>query len=218
MVQNQHTHACNEVNTMSITHIDVARIAEGLRIRQKLQAPSLLFLGARAGALFRSQNLYDELSRFSYHSLAAFDQIAKFQACVRLLEQDRFSNTDIHYTLLRLLQASYGQDTEQYLAALIRLNFFQLIVTTNIDVGLEMALSRINLHAKSDFDVFIPSVRSRSSAPPLSIRRARDSYPPFTLVKLYGELAMDRYDFKHRGKAFESGTQLYQQLRDMRNW
>ncbi len=200
---------------MDIRDITVTMIAEGLKVRKKLQGPTLLFLGARAGALFRSKTLYDELRPFSQRPFATLNEGEKFQTCVRLLEQDRFSETDAHYILLRSLQDIFVQDIDIYVAALVKLNFFQLIVTTNIDVGLEAALGWIGLSMKSDFDVFIPSIRSSSPVP--SFSKQQISSKP-TLVKLYGELAMGHYSLKHRDKHFGSSTQLYQQLQEMHNW
>jgi nucleoside phosphorylase len=203
---------------MSISVIDVAMIAQGLRVRQKLQVPTLLFLGARAGALFHSQTLYDELRPFSQDSFATFDQIEKFQACVHLLAQDRFSDTEIHSILLRSLPDVFVQNIDRYVAALAKLNFYRLIVTTSINAGLEAALSWIGLRKNNDFDVFIPGTSSSSSVPSLSSEHVSDRLPLFTLVKLYGELAMGQYSLKRRGKLIESNTQHYQQLRSMRNW
>lgn len=200
---------------MSISDIDVATIAQGLKVRKKLLGPTLLFLGARAGAMFRSKTLYDELSPFSQRPFASLSQIEKFQTCVHLLEQDRFSEKDIHYILLRSLQDIFVTDIDRYVAGLVKLNFIQLIVTTNIDVGLEAALSWIGLNAKSDFNVFIPGIRSSSPVPSFSKKQVGNKP---TLVKLYGELAIGHYSLKHRDKHFDSSTQLYQQLQEMHNW
>jgi nucleoside phosphorylase len=204
------------VKDMSISVIDVAMIAQGLKVRQKLQGPTLLFLGARVGALFHSQTLYEELRPFSQHSFAPFEQIENFQACVRLLTQDRFSDAEIHSILLRSLQDAFVQHIDQYVASLVKLNFFQLIVTTNIDAGLEAALSSIGLRMENDFNVFIPGTHSSSSIPTLSKKHSINKPP--TLVKLYGELAIGNYSLKHRDKLFAGNTQLSQQLRSMRDW
>jgi nucleoside phosphorylase len=103
-------------------------------------------------------------------------------------------------------------------AALTKLNFFRLIVTTNINAGLEEALSWIGLCKNTDFDVFIPGIDSSSSVPSLRSKQVNDGSSLFTLVKLYGELAIGQYSLKHRDKLIERNTQHNQQLRSMRNW
>jgi nucleoside phosphorylase len=197
-----------------MTNIDVAGIAQELSIRQKWHVPTLLFLGARASALFHSRTLYDDISPFSQYPFTTLNQIEKFQACIRLLEQDRFSDTDIHNILSRSFQDWFIQDTDRYVAALIKRGFFQFIVTTNMDIGLELALEETGLFMKKGFDVFIPATHSSGSVPSFSKKDISDRPP--TLIKLYGELALGRYSIKKRDKFFADDTQLYQQLQEMR--
>jgi nucleoside phosphorylase len=199
---------------MSITNTDVPKIAQGLRVREKLQVPTLLFLGARAGALFHSEVFYDILSPFSQHPFATLNQTEKFQSCIRLLEDERFTDADIHAILAQSLQDPFIQNIDRYVAPLVKYHFCQLIATTNLDLGLEAALSRIGLHIHKDFEVFIPDAQSSGSVPSLSTKQVEDGYPLCTLVKLYGEL----YSLKNRKELFAGDVQRYQQLQNMRNW
>ena len=201
---------------MSISEITIATMAQCLKVRQKLQKPTLLFLGAKAGALFQSQTLYDKLQRFSPRRYDARNQLARFHQCIGILEKGQFSETEIHYILSRSLEDSFIEDTHKYIAALVKYNFFQLIATTNIDVGLEAALDWLGLRVNNDFKVFLPGISSSSSAP--SLRKEDASNKQKALVKLYGELALGHYNLKQRDQFFANDRQLFQGLQQMQNW
>jgi len=202
---------------MSIAIIDAVAIAQGLKVRKNLQVPTLLFLGARAGALFDSQTLYNELHPSGQDALVPLDPTESFQTCIRLLTQNHFNETEIHSILLQSLPDTFVHNIDRYVAALTKLNLFRLVVTTNINASLEEALHWIGLQKNTDFDVFVPGTDTDSPIPSIN-KPATNESPPFMLVKPYGELAVGHYDLKQRGKFFEDSPQIYRQLRSMRNW
>src|SRR5947209_5906961 len=69
-----------------VSVIDVKAMADLLDTRRKHGKRTLLFLGARAGGLYRSYAFYDSLKTFSKLNFAKMSRPKQFEECYELLK------------------------------------------------------------------------------------------------------------------------------------
>src|SRR5712691_6444701 len=107
--------------------IVLADVAEFLR--RKGSHRRVLFLGSKAGIFFDNEILYDLVKGYSTETFGALNSVQKFQRCYRILELERFSELERDLLLRRSLNISHNHRREDdYLAHLIRANFFDVII------------------------------------------------------------------------------------------
>lgn len=144
--------------TLAQGKFDVDEIAEWLRKRKSHR--TVLLLGARAGKLFQNDRFYMTLSKFSYRNFDVLTPVEMFNECFNILNRGFFSPADIHGILrhsLNSLVDSGLSKADLTLAELIKQGYFDEIITTNIDDGLERALLAVGMR---EFEVVVPGLGS----------------------------------------------------------
>src|SRR2546428_2634945 len=135
---------------------DVPDMAKQLEFRKKHNQRTVLFLGARAGGLFRSSQFYDTIRQFSKRDFAELSQFEKFSECYKVLQEKRFSERDRFSILSGFLKDVRTIYADVCLAELVKDGFFDLVISTNIDDLIEQAFAQVELHELEHFQVLIP--------------------------------------------------------------
>lgn len=134
----------------------IQELARLLKIRVYTKKP-ILFLGSRAGGLFKNPELYQTLGQFSLRTFGELNDFEKFAECYRQLNKPGyFSETDIDgflKTALRGISVTYA---DIFIADLLKQKVFEVIITTCIDDVLEQALNRIGQRELFDFSIRTP--------------------------------------------------------------
>src|SRR6266571_6336707 len=87
-----------------ILKVDIAEIAHALKMRKDNNQSMVLFLGSRAGALFRSQLFHEIMKGYSTRNFNTLSRQEQFVECYKLLQQDRFGDREIHTILTQSLR------------------------------------------------------------------------------------------------------------------
>jgi nucleoside phosphorylase len=163
---------------------------------EKNNRQKVLLLGSRAGQLFRSAHFYNHLQPFSKRNFYQLSLIERFQECHSILtSDDKFTEREVHSILQASLKAYLVSDADMNLASLIKDELFNEIITTNIDDGLEDALSQIGMREGWDYEV----VRIGYHAYPYDhkITRCR-------IIKPFGDLLSQDYTISGRSSHVEN--------------
>lgn len=164
--------------------IDIREMAKWLEIRKNNEYPTTLLLGSRAGELFRSAHFYENMQSFDHPGFNQQPTIKKFSQCYRILKTSPISEFDIHSILNTSLKETKITPADACLAALIKLGYFEEIITTNIDDVLEQALIQAGIRENHELEVLIPK---------------RDRFLPeqknfqYRLTKAYGDFLSREY-------------------------
>jgi hypothetical protein len=133
---------------------DIQEMASLLEMRKKNHQHTVLLLGARAGQLYRSTDFYDNLLRYSKRNFHLLPRIRQFQECYSILtSNNKFSERDLHSILQMSLKNLPATHADISLASLIRNQYFDEIISTNIDDVLEDALVQTEMKAGHDYQV-----------------------------------------------------------------
>jgi hypothetical protein len=150
--------------------VSVDKFAERLETHRKNGVKLTLVLGSRASALYRSEKLYEQVEQ---HSTSIFKDKTineKFRACYETLNKrgvfDKYHREDI---LDKALEEMHWRNIELYLAVLIKMGLFDVIISCSIDHRLQDALKAIGM-TKEDYlpyniykeDMKIPESRERN--------------------------------------------------------
>ena len=162
---------------------NIAEIAHLLDMRRRSNHPTVLFLGSRAGGLFRSQALLEAAQRFPGQLFDSNVQQDQFAASYQFLQGLRSGTQELHNLLASFLREVAVTEADRGLAELIRLKLFSSIITTNIDGLLEQALENARMRKLFDFEVVGPE-RIQSFEAGTSERRLY-----CRIVKPFGDLA-----------------------------
>jgi metacaspase-1 len=171
-----------------VSRSDVAEMAALLTLRKQHHQRTILFLGARAGALFRSQQFYEILRPFSKRSFTAMSRFEQFTECYKLLRQDQFSDQDRFSILSASLRDVIPINADVCLAGLVKNGFFDVIISTNIDDIVEQALIKAGMRELGDFQVLIP--RRGVNLEVIYLQKNISCW----LVKVFGDLSSRSYD------------------------
>jgi hypothetical protein len=185
--------------------LDIEIIAHRLQLRLRAGHHTVLLLGSRAGALYRS-NLHRKLEEVSLSNLNALPSSERFEACYHILLGSRFqfSETELHQLLGTTLQEVEFSSSDFGLADLIQQGYFNKIITTNIDDTLERVLNMINV---KDVDIIIGN---RTKMPRFAIYRNR-----YQLIKLFGDFVSREYTLKERAKYIHEKNDLKEYLQEL---
>lgn len=135
---------------------DVIEIAHVLKARKNNYQGMVLFLGSRAGGLFHNQSFYEIMRGYSTHNFNLLTHEEQFSECYKILQKGRFSENEIHIILTLSLKDMLTTEANICLAELIKQDFFDIIISTNVDSVLEDALKDIGMKEPHDFEVLIP--------------------------------------------------------------
>ncbi len=136
--------------------VDIAEIAHTLKMKKNNNQSMVLFLGSRAGALFRSEPLYEFMKPYSTRSFDNLSDQERFVECYKLLRQGRFGEREIHSILAPSLQEKAAIEVNICLANLVKQDLFDIIVSTNVDTFLEKAFKETEMKEHHDFAVIDP--------------------------------------------------------------
>lgn len=156
--------------------VDIARY---LQRRKDLAARTVLFLGARTGRLYDNRKLYEELNA-EHEQFAALATPEKFRLCYTLLQR---STMDAMHDILQLaLKNAPIETADQQIAELVRRGYFDVVISTTLDVSLERAMDRERLLTPS-FDPRLLIYGGRNSDVVIREERNRSK-----VIKIFGSL------------------------------
>ena len=181
--------------------ITVDEIAARLQLRKSIHRHTVLFLGARAGALFRNSSLYQLIERFISNSTSfrTLQEPEKFDKCYQALSS--FNEREIYEILLACLKEPIARPEDDALAGIVREDVFDVIISTNIDPFVEEAFVRAGLREPFEYHVFIPELHL-----PKDIRRPETQY--CTLVKVFGDWKSRPYNTAGNEFVLEANREL----------
>ncbi len=136
-----------------VSSIDITELAEILEDRKSSSQRIGVIIGSRAGALFRSEEFYDELKAYSTRNFAEMDERNQFYECYSILD-DIFKRRSMSIKELRSFIEGqiYGPfDVENHLAELVKDDFFKVVITNNIDDLLYESFKAVGMREKVDF-------------------------------------------------------------------
>ena len=167
--------------------ITVDEIAVRLQLRKSIRRHTVLFLGARAGGLFRNPSFYRLIERYisNYTSFRTLQEPEKFDKCYQVLSS--FNEREIYEILVACLKEPVARPEDDALAEIVREDVFDVIISTNIDPFVEEAFVRAGMREPYEYHAFIPGLHS-----PKDIRRPETQY--CTLVKVFGDLRSRHYN------------------------
>src|SRR5947209_20140568 len=125
------------------TQSTIQEMAHMLEIRKMSRHSTVLFLGARAGGLFRSPAFYDAMQRFSKLNFTTLSLAAQFAECYQVLTWLQSSENELNNILYGILRHVEITEADVCLAELIKQGLFDIIVTTNVDALLEQAFLQV---------------------------------------------------------------------------
>jgi hypothetical protein len=165
----------------------VLEIATFLKTRKSVNNRTVLFLGARAGGLFRNPILYESIKNFSKSTFDELSESDQFHECYTVLsDANRFTEIDVYDILLASLNQSTDREEDKLLVSLVKEDYFDIIISTNIDTLLENAC-RDEMRELNDFNVFIAGLHSKGEI----VRRGTKHC---TIVKAFGDFMSRRYN------------------------
>lgn len=118
----------------------------------------VLVLGSRTSGLFGNEHMHSLLAGFSPQRFDNLSNIERFRKCYHILER-RFNEKEIYHLLNLSLNAVKYREEDERLAGLVKNQFFDTVITTNIDTlledafilwGMEKEDYRVLLHGRDD--------------------------------------------------------------------
>jgi hypothetical protein len=167
---------------------NIADIADMLTLKQKTNQNMALFLGSRAGGLFRSQEFIDTMKEYSVRNFDLLSREGQFAECYKMLKQKRFNDNNIHALLTRFLKPITISEPDIYLAEFIKQGPFDVILSTNVDSLLEKALEYVEMKELFDFVVRMPEDM------PVKV----DRMPARMVIKVFGDIYSRGYNVTKR--------------------
>jgi hypothetical protein len=171
---------------------DVPEMATLLEFRKKHNQRTVLFLGARAGGLFRSAQFYETIRQFSKRDFAELSQFEQFSECYNVLQEERFSERDRFSILSGSLREIDTIDADVCLAELVKEGVFDVVISTNIDDLAEQALTQVGMRDLEHFQVIVP--RRGTDLGVIHSQKKDASW----LVKTFGDLSSRSYKIVKR--------------------
>jgi hypothetical protein len=167
----------------------IQEMAKFLEVRKSSNHPTVLLLGARIGRLFHCAPFYENLQLFSNRDFNQLSPVMQFQECYAILTSDKFSETDLHSLLLSSLHNVTVARADINLASLIKGEYFDEIISTNIDDALEEALLQRDMKYGRDYEIM--SIGRNQPHYERSSRRLR-------IIKPFGDLVSKDYTVSGR--------------------
>jgi hypothetical protein len=136
--------------------IEIEHLARELENRKHEKAKTVLILGSRAGALFRSQKFYDDIAYLSPKNLTMLSVTEQFSEAYSILKAEKDKNPveDIRILLVSAIKNSMHSTEDTSLAELVKQNVFDTIFSLNMDDLLYSAFIRHEMKPKQDFADF----------------------------------------------------------------
>lgn len=141
---------------MREARIEIEQLARELKNRKHEKARTVLMLGSRSGALFRSQKFYEDIAYYSPKNLTMLSITEQFSEAYSILKAEKAKNPveDIRILLASAINNSMHTTEDTSLAELVKQNIFTAIITLNMDDLLYSAFIRHEMQPKQDFADF----------------------------------------------------------------
>jgi hypothetical protein len=172
----------------NIVKKNIAEIADMLSLKQKNNQNMVLFLGSRAGGLFRSQDFIETMKKYSKRNFDLLSREGQFAECFNVLKQKNFNDNNIHALLTEFLKPVTFSESDIYLAEFIKRGAFDVIITANIDSLLEKALVYVGMKDFYDFVVRVPG----------DVPVKTDKMPARLVIKVFGDIYSRGYNVTKR--------------------
>jgi hypothetical protein len=185
-------------------------MGEWLERRRRSNHQTILLLGSRAGALYRSLPFYNYCEQHTSQKLQTYSPIWSFRECYKILLQQQLGERELH----AILQDSFKHiknllgEGDGCFAEIVRRGYFREIISINIDDIVERALSHVGLIEDRDFEVLIPEKERKL---PLSQEREL----PYRLTKVFGDWLSREYAIYNRESYITDHAELDQYLRNI---
>jgi len=191
----------------------IADIAKTLKLRKATQKTTALFLGAKAGGLFRSSRLYDLLRSVGPNDLYNLPPLERYRECYHILCDPKYSLQDINHVLAdkELVKQITIELPELCVAELMKQNIFNPILSVSVYGEFEEAFRQMGMKETLNFDVAWP--RSGSSMP----RIHTEQTDRFALIKVFGDIASRDYNINKRVKHLDENEGLKNLMHDLRD-
>jgi hypothetical protein len=124
--------------------VDLATQLEECNLKDQKVA---LILGARTGALFRSQYFKKVMSQYSVRTFTELSPYESFTECFTILQHEKqsFGRSNLRVMLDKALEDIHFSSTEVCLAELVRLKVFKTLITTSASSLLENAFQTLKM-------------------------------------------------------------------------
>lgn len=182
---------------------NVSDIADKLKFLKSSSATTAIFLGAKAGALFRSQRFYKELRGFDTENLYGFSLLERFSRSYGILTK-KFNVGEIQNFLAsgELLKEIRPEVPELCVAQLMKEGVFKYILSTGVHREFEQAFEQMKMELGESFSMYWP--KKNKNIP--SVAASRQVL--FTFYKLFGDVhddctIKDRLDYMDGHKDLE---------------
>jgi hypothetical protein len=135
--------------------IDVPTLVQMLQDKKNNNQKTVLMLGGRASALYRSSDLYGWLEQASKRDFTGMSQRDRFSECYNVLRQLKadkiISSRDIKVGLIHALEKVNFSEEEDCLIELVQQGLFQIVLSNNADDLLYAAFIGSGLKEQHDF-------------------------------------------------------------------
>lgn len=184
----------------------VSDLAGLLKRRLASKMPCVLFLGSRASALAREgAKLKDLLKQFDPSPIQsdAMQENERFSHAYTVLKKIGFAQSDLHAILEQAWENVQPSAADDSLGELIKLGYFDTVITTNVDNLLDVCLETAGLHEGTDYTLFI---RGRDDVTTSLLKPLRR--PACQVIKLFGDFHSYRYDVTERWVKLDSDDKM----------
>src|SRR5579859_941273 len=191
----------------------VKKVADILKLREKTEAITALFLGAKAGAFFRSLQ-YSTLGSFGLRTdFSSLTPLERCHECYRILCDPLFTLQDVDFVLTEkdLLKEIRAAVPELCIAELTKRGIFNPILSVSIYKEFEEAFQQMEMRELQEFVVVWPKKGGDMSR---SLTGGRDAY---ALIKVFGDIAAREYNVNQRFRYLEENKALTKIITDLRN-
>src|SRR5579859_112480 len=180
-------------------------MGEWLERRRRNNQQTILLLGCRAGALYRSLPFYNYCEQYTAQKLQTYSPIWSFRECYKVLLQQQLGERELHTLLqdaFRHVRNLLGEGDGCF-AEIVRRGYFREIISTNIDDIVEQALFHVGLIEDTDLEVLIQGKQFLSKERKL----------PYRLTKVFGDWFSREYAIYNRESHITDNDELNQYLR-----
>lgn len=163
-------------------------VATVLNVRKNDGHATVLLLGSRAGAFFRSEQFYEIVQHVSKRDFKPHSRLARFQDCYAILTTGQYDEADIYHVLRKSIDEAVITTTDSCLALLIQQGYFEEIITTNVDDSLERACVEVGMREGYDFEVCHPDQGVPDD----------EKYTSYRIIKVFGDMRAGKHAIKDR--------------------
>lgn len=180
-----------------------------LERRRRSNQSTILLLGSRAGASYRSLPFYNYCEQYIDQKLETYSPIWSFRECYKALVQRNLGERELHALFQHSLKnvINLPDEEDHFLAEIVRKGYFREIISTNIDDIVEQALSHVGLIEGTDLEVLIPGKLIQEKKA-LSNERELS----YRLTKVFGDWLSREYTIYNRESYIIDNNELHQYL------